>query len=327
MDVYRILDGRLEQREVADIPMLVTESDGFVWVDIDKFDHEAAALLGEQFGAHPLALRDCLDRTHVPKVRGYPNHTFLILHDAWEDANGHAHRREVHQFTGSNFLVTVHGPQPDFPGDYDPHRDTRTLVDRIARGRFAPRTPAELSHAITTMISTRMESTVAKTAGQIDRVEEVVLQGRDTDPHRVIEELFRYRHELLTISTIAAQDREAYARLSGMRRWLDEDAEQFVLDSCDQFARLHAICNEEREFLQGVVTLHESRMGAKMNTAMERLALIVAMVTPITAVASIYGMNIIVNDATQGAQLALVLGSMALLTGVMAWWTKRQGWW
>jgi Mg2+ and Co2+ transporter CorA len=327
MDVYRVFQGHLEQREEQELPGLLAEREGFVWVDIDEFDQHAAALLGELFGAHPLALRDCLDRSHVPKVRAYTGHVFLILHDAWEDARGHAHRLEVQEFAGDNFLVTVHGPRPGFSGDFDAHRDTRLVVDRIASGRFAPATPSELAHAITSAIIRRMEQAVARTAGEIDTLEEAVLEGRATDPHLVSEELFRHRHELLTIGTIAAQDREVYARLDGMKRLLPEDSQHFVADSLDQFSRLHAICDEEREFLQGVVDLHESRMTAKMNTAMERLALLVAMVTPVTAVASIYGMNIIVSNATQGVQLTAVLATMGVMTGAMAWWTKRQGWW
>ena len=41
------------------------------------------------------------------------------------------------------------------------------------------------------------------------------------------------------------------------------------------------------------------RVATKINVAMERIALISAVLLPLTAIASIYGLNVIVSDATQ----------------------------
>jgi magnesium transporter len=54
---------------------------------------------------------------------------------------------------------------------------------------------------------------------------------------------------------------------------------------------------------------------------------IAAVILPITALSSIYGMNLIVNDRTQGPHLAVVLVLMAAVSSVLLRWTKRQGWW
>ncbi len=56
-----------------------------------------------------------------------------------------------------------------------------------------------------------------------------------------------------------------------------------------------------------------------MNIAMERLALIAAILHPVTAVASVYGMNIIVGNRTDIVQLRVVLAIMGLVvTGMLA---------
>jgi magnesium transporter len=64
-----------------------------------------------------------------------------------------------------------------------------------------------------------------------------------------------------------------------------------------------------------------------MNIAMERLALMSAVLLPLTLVAGIYGMNIIVNDRTQTFELGMVLLSMGFVAAVTLWWARRQGWW
>ena len=61
--------------------------------------------------------------------------------------------------------------------------------------------------------------------------------------------------------------------------------------------------------------------------AMERLALIAAVLLPVTAIASIYGMNLIVGERTDLPQPAIVLAVMGAVVAGMLAWTRRMGWW
>ena len=61
--------------------------------------------------------------------------------------------------------------------------------------------------------------------------------------------------------------------------------------------------------------------------AMERLALIAAVLLPVSAIASIYGMNLIVGERTDVTQLIVVLAIMAIVVGGMLVWAKRMKWW
>jgi Mg2+ and Co2+ transporter CorA len=87
------------------------------------------------------------------------------------------------------------------------------------------------------------------------------------------------------------------------------------------------MCSTERDFLQELLDLYQTRTNDSINLAMERLALITAVALPITAVASVYGMNTIVNQETEPIQLVVSLIAMAALTVVMLVWARRQGWW
>ena len=64
-----------------------------------------------------------------------------------------------------------------------------------------------------------------------------------------------------------------------------------------------------------------------MTVAMERLAVIAAVTLPITAIASFYGMNVIVNERTHYVQLGLLLALMLAISFTLLRWAKRQGWW
>lgn len=64
-----------------------------------------------------------------------------------------------------------------------------------------------------------------------------------------------------------------------------------------------------------------------MTIAAERLAVVAVVTLPITAIASIYGMNLIVSSRTDLAHLALVLVVMVAISALLLRWAKRHGWW
>lgn len=86
-----------------------------------------------------------------------------------------------------------------------------------------------------------------------------------------------------------------------------------------------ALCEREQEFLQRVVDFYQSRTVTKMNIAMERLALIDALVLPVTAVAGIYGMNIIVPARTNYVHLTAVLALITTISLSMLVWAGATG--
>jgi magnesium transporter len=328
VDVLWVSEGGVAPRRPDDLSSLIAEEGrGFAWVDIPVWDEEAARVLSETFGFHPLAIQQCAQRSHVPKVHAYPDHVFLVLHEAEPGQAGHVHLLELDQFLGRRYLVTVHGPLGEGVAVDAALRATRAVRDRMEVGRFLPSTPAELSHAIVSRMGSSLESHVWSLASKIARLERESLTGKHKDPEKFLEHLFQVRHELLSIKTIAAQGREVFARMAVLTRSVPAEDPLLIEDTIDQYERLRGLCEEEKEFLQGVLDFYQSRTTTKMNIAMERLALIAAVVLPVTAVASIYGMNIIVSEGTRLWHLGVVLVLMAGVAAVMLAWAKRQEWW
>jgi Mg2+ and Co2+ transporter CorA len=126
---------------------------------------------------------------------------------------------------------------------------------------------------------------------------------------------------------MAAQSHDVYARLAALGRFVTAEDRPYVEDLSDQFDRVRSIADGEKEFLFGVIDLYQTRITTKMTVAMERLAVLAAVTLPVTALASVYGMNVIVNERTHVAQLLLVLATMVLISGTLLRWTKKQGWW
>jgi Mg2+ and Co2+ transporter CorA len=115
--------------------------------------------------------------------------------------------------------------------------------------------------------------------------------------------------------------------MATLTRFVPADAQPMVVDIGDQFERIKGLADGETAFLQAVIEFHESRTNTKMTIAAERLAVIAAVTLPITALSSIYGMNVIVNQKTHYVQLAIVLAIMAAMSAALLRWARHQGWW
>jgi Mg2+ and Co2+ transporter CorA len=327
MDVHLITDGRVERRSPEDLPELLERRAGLLWVDIPRVDAEATRVLAEVFRFHPLAVQDCENRNHVPKVHVYPDHVFTALHSPELGKGGHVHHLELDQFVGSGYLVTVHGPlDPEVLAGLE-FRETGAVLKRIEAGRFRPTRPFELSHAIVSAMTRHQEEFLGILALEVGLLEQRVIDEEKEDPELFLEELFRARHGLIAIRTMAALSREIYGRLATLTRFVPADAQPLVADTADQFARITAMADGEAEFLQAVIEFHQAMTNTKMTIAAERLAVIAAVTLPVTAISSVYGMNIIANDATDFWHLAVVLLVMATISGVLLRWAKHQGWW
>ena len=328
IDVRLLVDGRVERRPLEDLDMLIALQEGLVWVDIARADEEGTRVLTEVFGFHPMAVRDCVERNHLPKFHAYSDHVLVILHSVERGAAGRVHTIELDQFVGPGFLVTVHGP--DEPGVAPEATFTHTdaILRRLESGRLSPASSFELSHALASAIALEAERFVGVLAMETGKLERTVMEEAvSANPEAFLEELFTARHELLTVRTSAALSREIYSRMATLARFIPGDSQDKVLDIVDQFERVGGVVDAQKEYLQGVIEFYRVRTETKMTIAAERLAVIAAVTLPVTALSSIYGMNVIVNNSTHFVQLAIVIAIMLVISLWLLRWAKRQGWW
>jgi Mg2+ and Co2+ transporter CorA len=317
----------LERHGPEAVEKLLAREDGFLWLDIPEPDGDAGRLLAETFRFHRPALRDCSERSIVPKIRPYPDHVFTILHAPEPGLPGQIRLVELDQFLGPNYLVTVHGPAAEEISRETLLRETDQVAAQIERGQIRPATPIEVSHAIVSLIAQEMERLVGTIAGRVANLEQRVLRGKEGDPQDELEEMLRLRHQLLTIRTMAKGSQKIYAGMASVRGPLPAESRPHITDLADRFDGVAGLCEGERDFMQGVLDLYRDRRAARMNRAMERLALISSFALPLTLIASIYGMNTILNPRTDLLHTGIILGAMVTLTVLLYRYTKRQGWW
>jgi Mg2+ and Co2+ transporter CorA len=326
VDVWFVDSSGAHRRGPDDVVELFGRDDGFFWIDVPAWDDAAEAVL-QGLGCHPMVIDGCRRRNYVPTLHGYADHAFVTTQSPFLGVAGHVHLLELDQIVAHDYLVTVHGPiNPEVATEHA-LVETDGVRERIEAGRFRPRTPADLSYAVTSAVARRQSAVVREVAGRLPGLEREVMDSRLRDPEVLLETLFLSRHELITTRTMAAQCHDIWIRMSEIDRLADDPQGAHARDLAAQFDRVRSIADGEAQFLFGVIELYQTKVHTKMTVAMERLAVIAAITLPITAIASIYGMNVIVNAHTHWVELGLLLALMLAISLTLLRWARRQGWW
>ena len=326
MDVRLITASGVELHPLADLAGLLGADAGFVWLDIGEWDETAERVLTDTFRFNPMAIRDCAQRNQVPKVHVYPDHAFVVLHAPEAGRAGHVHYIELDQFIGNNYLVTVHGPVNPAVDPAATRVEVDAVIHRLDDGRLHPATPMDLSYSVVSALTGRLRTFTATLTKDVWRLEQQVTAGHLGDPEQFQEDMFRVRHGLLTVQTMSSLSQQVYGRMRTIAA-LGQSGQQRIDDLVDQFQRLAVMAHGQKDYLQGTIDFYQTRTNTKMAIAAERLAVIAAVTLPITALSSILGMNVIVNDSTKVPELAIWLTVMLVMSILLLIWTKRLGWW
>jgi len=334
MELKFIGPAGVEEHPAEAIAELLSRPDGLVWLDIPTWDDQAEVLLRDVFSFHPMAIRDCAQRNQVPKVHVYPDHVFLVLHAPQAGAAGHVHSIELDQFIGTRYLVTVHGPLSSAADPAAARLEVDAVSKRLASGKLRPRQAYEISYALASAVAGRLRGFIARLTADMWNLEyrfQAVVKagpaGHLREPELFLDELFAARHGFMVARTQAAMSREVFARMYKIKAFGRGRGQKRIGDAVDQFDHLRAMADGEKENLQGTIEFYQARTNTKVTVAAERLAVIAAITLPVTAVSSILGMNVIVNDATQPVELAIAVLAMIVMSAVLLVWAKRRGWW
>ena len=326
MDVRFVSPAGVELHDTAELPALLARTDGLVWVDVPVWDEEAEQTLTTTFGFHPLAIRDSANRNQVPKIHRYEDHLFLVLHAPQPGAGGHVHYVELDQFIGERYLVTVHGPLNPAVDQAAAMVEVDAVLNRLASGKLKVDKAFELSYALLTALTGRLRAYTAALTKEVWMLEQRVTGGHLGDPESFLDEMFRARHGLLTVTTMSALSREVYSRMAtitacgpGTRASATAGCCRPVPPSVGDGRQSEVIPAGNDRVLPGS-DQHEDDIAA------ERLAVIAAVTLPVTALSSVIGMNVIVNSGTSGFLLAVLLVVMLAMSTTLLVWAKRKGW-
>jgi len=210
------------------------------------------------------------------------------------------------------------------------HRDLTLIRDRLDTPQLRPRSAFDLVTAIRLQMLRSQESLVADAAARAAELEKRVMGIDPVKAEAVLSSLFSLRHDLQTIRTNAAQTHELYVHLI---ETLESQEELMPLDTRRLndlrlgFGHLRNTVDLQREYLQEVLDLLQTRVSTELNRFVRKITAWGTIGIGWTVIVGVYGMNfpnIPGLDWPYG--YAFAFGLMVLVGVVLGVLFRRRGW-
>jgi magnesium transporter len=303
---------------------LIRDKRGLLWIDFIGETPEATRPILEEFGFHPLAIDDCLEETHAPKLDDWGDYLYLVLNymhlankgDEWETEID-----ELDIFLGANYVITHH----DLP--LSAVDDTLAACDRD---------PRNLQEGADHLLYKIIDNLVAEYMPIVEKIDEAIDHIEDEifeTPHSgTLGRLFTLKRLLLSMRRILLPQREVLNKMArDDYKVIDRRDRIFFRDIYDHLVRLHDLNESLRDLVSGALDSYLSMTNNRMNEVMKILTVITTLFMPITFVTGFFGMNFFEPVAglvgwTARAAFFATLSVMLSVPITMFIWMKRRTW-
>jgi magnesium transporter len=330
MELCWITETGLDPVSSDEVHEFAARDDGVLWAHTEYTDEAGMTLLPALFEVRPADVQACHTRSPVPALHAYPDHFFTAMNGLARGNDGRLHFVPMKIFSRPSVAFTVLGPRHAELMPTTAMHDIGVVRERLERTELRPRTAYELAAAIRLQTLHSQEGLVAAAATRIADLELTVMQRDPVRAEATLGDLFAVRHDLQTIWTNAAQTHELYAYLidqvasgAGVPRF-----DPKVLDGLRQsYGHLKNTTDLEREYLQEVLNLFETRVSTELNRFVRKITAWGTIGIAWTVIAGIYGMNFANMPELNwqyGYPSALTL--MAIIGIVLAVFFRRRGW-
>ena len=303
---------------------------GVLWVHTEYTDEAGMRLLPGLFEVRSTDVQACHTRSPVPALHAYPDHFFTAMNGLARGDDGRLHFVPMKIFSRPTVAFTVLGPRHAALASATAVHDISAVRERLETAELRPRTAYELAAAIRLQTLNSQEELVAMAASRITDLELTVMQRDPVRAEATLGDLFAVRHDLQTIWTNAAQTHELYVHLT------DQVASGVAVPRFDpkvvqglrqSYGHLKNTTDLEREYLQEVLNLFETRVSTELNRFVRKITAWGTIGIAWTVIAGIYGMNFAHMPELNwqyGYPSALTL--MAVAGIVLGVFFRKRGW-
>jgi magnesium transporter len=255
---------------------------GFVWLGLYEPAFDELATIAQQFNLHPLAVEDAVHAHQRPKIEEYDNTLFAVIKTArYVDHIEVVEIGEIMIFLGHNFVITVrHGEATALT---DVRKSLEAQPDLLKRGSSA------VLWAILDRVVDNYADALIGLSEDIEQIEEAVF---DTQIKSPTERIYKLKREVLEFRRAVDTLGDALGPLShGEHPLVDPQLSKYLRDVHDHVLRDGVRLENYDELLSDVLQANVALASLRQNEDMRKITAWAAILTVITAIAGIYGMN------------------------------------
>ena len=324
--VYRKGAEKVEEGFSRDeLPALLADETNVVWVDLQgeraECVEESKDVLLNVFGFHRLTVEDCLETRNQPKVEAFDKYLYFIVHGIKPGETNPANflTKELDGYLGPNYVVTFH---------VERFQSLKTVKQHLRSSTFhCKRGAAYLLHHILDELVDLYMPIVDDYDKAINDLEDRVMDMRRTN-NSILGEVMDLRRSVARLKRISSRQLDVLYRMShGEFPQIPENVLPFFRDVHDHLVRISDLAEGYRDLVGGLFDIHFAVVGNRTNDVMKTLAVLSAIILPLSLIAGIYGMNFD-NMPELKTELGyfMTLGLMATITILLLLYFWRRGW-
>lgn len=264
---------------------VVRTGEGMLWVDLDLAQPAQAALLGEVFHFHPLAIEDAFNPISRVKVDEYPDFMLIVarvvgFRESTPDPYD-LDTANLNVFLGKRVVVTAH---------LEPLPVIAELMKRLATNHdLMERGPARVAYLA-------LDAAVDAYFPVLDGIDEFVddLEQRvfgHFDEH-LLHEIFKVKRLVISLRRFLSPQREMLGQLANRPSpLLPPETQLYFRDVYDHMLRITDSLDSFRDLLSSTLDGYLTQVSNRLGKVSKSLAIVGALSVPFVVVAGAYGMN------------------------------------
>lgn len=297
------------------------ETFGITWIDVEGLqDVNIIKALAERFNIHPLTVEDILNVSQRPKVEEFDNYLFMTLKSLlWNDHNSMISTHQLSIILGKNFILSFH----------ETHSSVVELIKARLQGSTSQRLREQSSdYLLYRLIDATVDEyfVVLEVVG--DKIEAVEKEIISAPTQQNMRSIYRLKRQLLILRKVVWPLREMVSHLLYEENgFINRFTRVYLRDAYDHIAQAIDTVETFRDMLSNLLDVYLSSLTIRMNEIMKMLTIITTIFIPITALASIYGMNLI-NIPLMKSPYGFAIVALLMIASVisMIFYFRRKKW-
>jgi magnesium transporter len=273
------------------MPTLLTDTNLFLWVDLEKpTPEESKYVLEDVFHFHPLSIEDCVNASPAPKVDEYlpkeedrfTPYLFIVIHAVdYSRKDGVFATGELDFFLGKNFLVTYHA---------SPLRSVALCEEQAVKATtHIARAPDRVAHMLLDSIAENYKPALDELSLEISELEQLALQ----DPCKAtLNKILQVKKEVVHLRQIVGPQREVLARFArGEFKLIRAHLVPYYRDVYDSLHHISELAQGYLDSLTAILQVYLNMSSNQTGEVVKLLTMITVITTPLMMVGTWYGMN------------------------------------
>ena len=301
----------------------VVHQNGVTWTNIEHptaDDIEALSLRYPQF--HPLNLQDCLTELEYPKLDYHDHYIFLVAQMPMRDAAEQLIRpAEVDIFVGHDYLVTAHRAEMQPLADLyltaqDPASPAAALM---LKGEAAPL----LYHLLDGLVD-ECYPLIQQMGTRLRRIEQDLLKS---DTRKILFDITVLRRDIIATRGILKSQIGVIDTLV-KERWsfISDELDPYWGDISDHLLQLCGLLDQYAEIVGGLSEAIDTLASHRIDEVIRLLTVVTIITLPITLLATIFGMNIVMPFSDRPSLFYLLVFLGLVFSVWLLWYLRRRRW-